>query len=65
VTTEEDFQNALDANPKDWQTRLVFADWLQERGDERAEGYPALGLMQLRAGAHPFQGGLGSLVGLG
>ena len=43
VTTEEDFQNALDADPGDWQTRLVFADWLQERGDPRAEGYRALG----------------------
>src|SRR5204863_136709 len=43
VTTEDDFQNALDADPADWQTRLVFADWLQERGDVRAEGYRALG----------------------
>jgi uncharacterized protein (TIGR02996 family) len=43
VTTEEDFQHALDANPADWQTRLVFADWLQDRGDLRAEGYRALG----------------------
>jgi uncharacterized protein (TIGR02996 family) len=43
VTTEDDFQSALDANPDDWQTRLVFADWLQERGDPRAEGYRALG----------------------
>jgi uncharacterized protein (TIGR02996 family) len=46
VTTEDDFQKALDAQPGDWQTRLVFADWLQERGDPRAEGYRALG--QLR-----------------
>jgi uncharacterized protein (TIGR02996 family) len=30
MTTEDDFQAALDANPGDWQTRLVFADWLQE-----------------------------------
>ncbi len=43
MTTEDDFQNALDACPEDWQTRLVFADWLQERGDVRAEGYRALG----------------------
>lgn len=35
MTTEDDFQAALDANPEDWQTRLVFADWLQERGDSR------------------------------
>src|SRR5262245_43724780 len=45
MTTEEDFQAALDANPDDWQTRLVFADWLQERGDPRAEGCGALGAL--------------------
>jgi uncharacterized protein (TIGR02996 family) len=43
VTTEDDFHAALDADPADWQTRLVFADWLQERNDPRAEGYRALG----------------------
>jgi uncharacterized protein (TIGR02996 family) len=43
MTTEDDFQNALDANPGDFQSRLVFADWLEERGDPRAEGYRALG----------------------
>jgi uncharacterized protein (TIGR02996 family) len=42
VTTEDDFQRRLDENPPDWQTRLVFADWLQERGDPRADGYRAL-----------------------
>jgi uncharacterized protein (TIGR02996 family) len=47
VTTEDDFNAALDANPDDHQTRLVFADWLQERGDERAEGYRALGMRRL------------------
>ncbi len=46
MTAEDDFQRALDTNPGDWQTRLVFADWLQERGDSRAEGYRVLG--QLR-----------------
>jgi uncharacterized protein (TIGR02996 family) len=46
MTTEEDFQAALDADPDDWQTRLVFADWLQDRGDERAEGYRALGVLR-------------------
>jgi uncharacterized protein (TIGR02996 family) len=44
VTTENDFQAALDADPADWQTRLVFADWLEERADPRAAGYRALGL---------------------
>src|SRR5262249_3250684 len=48
VTTEEDFQKALDKNPDDWQTRLVFADWLQERGDVRAEGYRAIGAQRMR-----------------
>lgn len=43
MTTEDDFHAALDARPEDWQTRLVFADWLDERGDPRAEGYRALG----------------------
>jgi uncharacterized protein (TIGR02996 family) len=46
VTTEDDFQKALDAQPDDWQTRLVFADWLDERGDPRAEGYRALGALR-------------------
>lgn len=34
MTTEDDFQAALDANPDDWQTRLVFADWLEEHAGE-------------------------------
>lgn len=44
MTTEDDFQAKLDADPEDWQTRLVLADWLEERGDPRAEGYRALGI---------------------
>jgi uncharacterized protein (TIGR02996 family) len=46
MTTEDDFQRALAAEPSDWHTRLVFADWLQERGDPRAEGYRAMGLLR-------------------
>ena len=46
MTTEYDFQSALDARPTDWQTRLVFADWLEERGDPRAEGYRVLGRLR-------------------
>lgn len=46
MSDEEAFQAALDANPDDHTTRLVFADWLQERGDLRAEGYRALGATQ-------------------
>jgi uncharacterized protein (TIGR02996 family) len=48
VTTEDDFQAALDANPGDHHTRLVFADWLEERGDERAEGYRYFGRYKRR-----------------
>ena len=44
MTTEDDFQNALDAKPDDWQTRLVFADWLDEQGDPRGPGYRTLAL---------------------
>lgn len=51
MTTEEGFQLALDANPHDWQTRLVFADWLQDRDDPRAEAYRALG----RLCVHPIR----------
>lgn len=46
MTTEEDFQRQLDEHPDDFQTRLVLADWLQDRGDERAEGYRALGVLR-------------------
>src|SRR5579862_8640416 len=35
----------LDAHPDDYQTRLVFADWLEEHGDPRAPGYRALGAL--------------------
>lgn len=48
MTSENDFQAALDADPTDHHTRLVFADWLQDRGDPRAEGYRALGVQRLR-----------------
>jgi uncharacterized protein (TIGR02996 family) len=56
VTTEDDFQAALDANPEDWQTRLVLADWLQEHGDVRAEGYRAIAVLRVR----PHDSGTGS-----
>lgn len=45
-TTEEDFHRLLDANPDDHHTRMVFADWLQDRNDPRSEGYRALGQLQ-------------------
>lgn len=52
MTTEDDFQRLLDENPADWETRLVFADWLQDRGDPRAAGYRATAARQRR----PLQG---------
>jgi uncharacterized protein (TIGR02996 family) len=48
MTTEDDFQAALDAATDDWQTRLVFADWLQDRSDPRSDGYRVLGSLRLR-----------------
>ena len=47
MTTEDDFQKQLDEHPDDFQTKLVFADWLQERDDPRADGYRALGVQRL------------------
>lgn len=44
--TEDDFQRGLDADPFDWQLRLVFADWLDEQGDPRAAGYRELGRLR-------------------
>jgi uncharacterized protein (TIGR02996 family) len=46
MITEDDFQRAIDANPEDWHTRLVFADWLEEHNDPRAVGYRALGFLR-------------------
>lgn len=46
MTTEDDFRRALDAHPDDHHTRLVFADWLEEHGDPRAEGYRVLGALR-------------------
>ncbi len=54
MTTEDDFQRQLDEHPDDWQTRLVFADWLQERGDRRAEGYRALAVLRRVACARVY-----------
>ena len=43
MTTEDDFQAMLDADPNDHATRLIFADWLDDRGDPRGPGYRAMG----------------------
>lgn len=45
------FQKSLDENPEESLTRLVFADWLDERKDRRASGYRALGMI----GAYPWK----------
>ena len=37
MSDEASFLAALEQNPEDETTRLVFADWLEERGDPRAE----------------------------
>jgi uncharacterized protein (TIGR02996 family) len=44
--TEKALQLHLDNHPDDWQCRLVLADHLEEIGDERADGYRALGLLK-------------------
>lgn len=45
MTTEDDFQAAIDAEPANGLLRQVFADWLDDRGDDRAAGYRALGAL--------------------
>lgn len=47
MTTEDEFQARLDAEPDNHTVRLVFADWLDDRSDPRADGYRALGSLQL------------------
>jgi uncharacterized protein (TIGR02996 family) len=56
MVTEDDFQSALDRSRTDCQTLLVFADWLQDRGDPRADGYRALGLWRRRPVAYTRNG---------
>jgi len=58
VTEEDAFQAKLDADPDDATTRLVFADWLDERGDPRASGYRALGHLGKRPNKSPNRPGL-------
>jgi uncharacterized protein (TIGR02996 family) len=59
MTTEDDFQDTLDADPSADQLRLVFADWLQDHGDPRAEGYRALGRRSKRPRPDSQQGDAG------
>jgi uncharacterized protein (TIGR02996 family) len=46
MTTEDDFQALLAADPNDHATRLILADFLDERGDPRGPGYRALALLR-------------------
>ena len=48
MTTEDDFQRQLDADPNDHFSRGVLADWLEERDDRRAAGYRCLSAMRRR-----------------
>jgi uncharacterized protein (TIGR02996 family) len=43
MVEEDVFHAALEEQPSASVTRLVFADWLEENGDWRAEGYRWLG----------------------
>ena len=47
-TTEDQFQNYLDEHITRHMTRLVFADYLEDIGDPRAEGYRVLGKLKKR-----------------
>lgn len=47
MTSESDFQAKLDAEPGNHTVRLIFADWLQDRSDPRADGFRALGKNRL------------------
>lgn len=49
MTAEEAaFHLAMFRAPKDRQVFLVFADWLQDRDDPRADGYRVIGELGLR-----------------
>jgi uncharacterized protein (TIGR02996 family) len=38
MTEEADFLRAMEENPNDLALRMVFADWLEERGDHPLKG---------------------------
>ena len=46
MTTEDDFHAMLAAHPNDHATRLILADFLDDRGDPRGPGYRALALLR-------------------
>lgn len=46
MTTEDDFHAMLIAHPDDHVTRLILADFLDDRGDPRGLGYRALAVLR-------------------
>lgn len=44
MTTEDEFHALLTTHPDDHSTRLILADWLDDRGDPRGPGYRALAM---------------------
>lgn len=48
MTDEDAFHAAMDEDVNEFTHYLVFADWLDEHNDPRAEGYRALAEMRLR-----------------
>jgi uncharacterized protein (TIGR02996 family) len=34
MNTRDEWLKQIEANPQDWQTVLIFADWLEEQGKE-------------------------------
>lgn len=47
MTTEDEFQAALDVKPDDWNLRLAFAKWLHTQNDPRADGMRAIAAQRL------------------
>jgi len=43
MTTYEEWQRELDYRPGDSLLRMAYADWLEENGSDKAEGYRILG----------------------
>lgn len=42
MTTEDDFWRMLEADPTDWNTRLILADFLEDKDDPRSMGLRAV-----------------------
>src|SRR5437899_1081940 len=56
MSTEKAFLTAISADPDDLAVRLIYADWLEERGDVRSEFVRVqVQLFGLKAGAPEYQ----------